>query len=68
MPGYPGVDMAEFPGAAVMAWLQASTNAGWCGYYLAPAPSHRDTSWMGQPPAALQASGRGLAPTYLESR
>jgi hypothetical protein len=59
-----GVDASQFPGMAVMGWLQANTNAKWCGYYLAPAPSHHDTSWMGQR-AALQDAGWGLAATYL---
>jgi hypothetical protein len=47
-----------------MAWLKANTNLVWCGYYLAPAPSHHDTSWMGTR-AALAAAGWGVAPVYL---
>ena len=64
MPGFAGFDSADFPGADVMAWLKANTNLVWCGYYLAPAPSHRSTSWMGQR-AALQSAGWGVAPVYV---
>lgn len=64
MPGYPGIDCCEFLGAAEMAWLKANTNLLWTGYYLAPAPSHSSTSWMGQR-AALQAAGWGIAPVYV---
>lgn len=64
MPGFSGVDASEFPGQAEMNWLRANTNADWCGYYLAPAPSHSSTSWMGRR-ASLKAAGWGLAPTYL---
>lgn len=64
MPGFPGFDTSEFPGAAEMAWLRANTNLVWCGYYLGPAPSHASQSWMGQRPA-LQAAGWGIAPLYV---
>lgn len=64
MPGFPGIDTSTFPGLAEMAWLKANTNLVWCGYYLGPAPSHGDTSWMGQR-AALQDGGWGLAPLYV---
>jgi len=64
MSGFAGFDASSYPGDAVMAWLLANTNLVWCGYYLAPAPSHGDTSWMGKR-AALAAAGWGFAPTYL---
>ncbi|HLZ77188.1 glycoside hydrolase domain-containing protein [Phenylobacterium sp.] len=64
MPGFAGVDTSSFPGADVLAWLKANSNLSWCGYYLAPAPSHHDIGWMGNR-EALQAAGWGLAPTYL---
>jgi len=64
MPGFAGFDRSDYPGDAVMAWLLANTNLVWCGYYLAPAPSHHDTSWMGTR-AALAAAGWGFAPVYL---
>ncbi len=64
MPGFPGFDTAQFPGAAEMAWLKANSNLAWCGYYLGPAPSHAGTSWMGQR-AALQSVGWGIAPLYV---
>ncbi len=64
MPGFAGFDSADFPGTAEMAWLKANTNLTWCGYYLGPAPSHRDTGWMGQM-NALRNAGWGLAPLYV---
>ncbi len=64
MPGFPGFDTDIFPGTPAMAWLRANTNLLWCGYYLAPAPSHADTSWMGRRPSLL-AAGWGLAPIYV---
>lgn len=64
MAGYAGFDTDVYPGDAVMAWLQANTNLAWCGYYLAPAPSHCNPSWMGKQ-AALTAAGWGIAPVYL---
>lgn len=57
-------DWRDYPGDAQMAWLKANTNFVWCGYYLAPAPSHHDTSWMGTR-AVLAAAGWGVAPIYL---
>jgi len=67
MAGLAGFDTAFYPGDSQMAWLKANTNLVWCGYYLAPAPSHRDTSWMGTR-ATLLAQGWGIAPVYLSSR
>ncbi|WP_223879189.1 glycoside hydrolase domain-containing protein [Chitinimonas arctica] len=61
---FAGFDTSTFPGVQKMAWLKANTNLVWCGYYLAPAPSHPGTSWMGQR-AALQAAGWGIAPVYV---
>jgi hypothetical protein len=63
MPGFAGFDRSDYPGAAVMNWLKANTNLKWCGFYLAPAPSHPDTSWMNA--AAADLEGWGLAPIYL---
>lgn len=64
MAGFAGFDRGVYPGDAEMAWLKANTNLVWCGYYLAPAPSHGDMSWMGTR-AALAAAGWGIAPVYL---
>ena len=64
MPGFAGADTYAFPGADALAWLRANSNLAWCGYYLAPAPSHQETSWMGRR-AAMAKAGWGLAPTYL---
>ncbi len=59
-----GFDTDIYPGLAQLAWLKANTDLSWCGYYLAPAPSHDDTSWAGQR-QALQAQGWGMAPIFV---
>ena len=63
MTGYAGFDRSDYPGKAVMDWLKANTNLKWCGFYLAPAPSHGATSWMDADDADLE--GWGLAPIYV---
>jgi hypothetical protein len=47
-----------------MTWLKRNTNLTWCGYYLAPAPSHPSTSWMTNR-AKLAANGWGFAPIFV---
>ena len=64
MAGFAGFDTDIYPHDDQMAWLRANTNLVWCGYYLAPAPSHRDRSWMGKR-VTLVAQGWGIAPVYL---
>ncbi len=64
MPGYAGFDTDIYPGDNTMTWIRANTNLVWCGYYLYPAPSHGDNSWMGKLPA-LRAAGWGVAPIYV---
>ncbi len=64
MAGYAGFDSSGFPGQAQMDWLAANTNLVWCGYYLAPAPSHGNAGWMGQR-AALADGGWGMAPIFV---
>lgn len=64
MPGFPGFDTSEFPGSEKIEWLKTKTNLVWCGYYLAPTPSHSSASWMGQR-ATLEKAGWGLAPIYV---
>jgi hypothetical protein len=61
---YAGFDTATYPGNAQLDWLKANTNLSWCGYYLAPAPSHHDVGWM-KNRAYLLESGWGLLPVYL---
>ncbi len=63
MTAYAGFDRSEYPGKVVMDWLKANTNLKWAGYYLAPAPSHQDPSWMNADEAGLD--GWGLAPIYV---
>ena len=61
---FAGFDRSDYPGDAIMQTLLNTTNLRWCGYYLAPAPSHPGTSWMGNR-AKLVAMGWGLAPLYV---
>ncbi|KVH37502.1 hypothetical protein WT01_24485 [Burkholderia cepacia] len=61
---YAGFDTDIFPGHAQLEWLKRNTNLVWCGYYLAPAPSHGNTSWMGNR-AMLIEEGWGLLPIYV---
>lgn len=58
MTGFAGFDRSDYPGAAAMAWLLAHTNLRWCGFYLAPSPSHQALSWMKAPPEAFEGWGR----------
>ena len=63
MTGFAGFDRSDYPGKAAMDWLKANTNLRWCGFYLAPAPSHPNTSWMDADDADFE--GWGFAPIYL---
>jgi len=62
--GFAGMDTSKYPGDAVMDALRTSTNLEWCGFYLAPAPSHPDPSWMDRR-AHLAKAGWGFAPVYV---
>ena len=64
MTGFAGFDRSDYPGDDVIDWLKANTNLSWCGYYLAPAPSHPGTSWMGTR-ERLADAGWGIAPLYV---
>jgi hypothetical protein len=64
MPAFAGFDAKLYPGSDVLGWLSQNTNLEWCGYYLAPTPSHQDRSWMGKL-AGLQADGWGVAPVFV---
>jgi hypothetical protein len=64
MTGFAGFDASGYPGDTVIDWLRANTNFSWCGFYLAPAPSHGNTGWMGKR-ARLVAAGWGIAPIYV---
>jgi len=61
---YAGFDTDQFPGLEQLGWLKSNTNFSWCGYYLAPAPSHDDQGWMSNRNALL-AQGWALLPIYL---
>jgi hypothetical protein len=64
MTGHAGFDVSGYPGDNAVDWLRAHTNLRWCGFYLAPAPSHPNTSWMAKR-ARLVATGWGIAPIYV---
>src|SRR5437870_1909789 len=64
MANHAGFDRYDYPGNAVMQWLQVNTNLSWCGYYLGPLPEHGGTSWMGRR-AALEGAGWGVAALYV---
>ena len=57
-----GFDTYAYPGDSVMASLKS--NFSWVGYYLAPAPSRSNASWMGHE-AALVSQGWIIAPIYI---
>lgn len=59
-----GFDRSGFPGETIMQKLRSTTNLRFCGYYLAPAPSHSDTSWMSKR-SFLQLLGFGILPLYV---
>lgn len=62
--GFAGMDTSIYPGDVVMDDLLANTNLVWCGFYLGPAPSHPDPSWMDRR-AHLTRTGWGCAPIYV---
>jgi hypothetical protein len=61
---YAGFDSLEYPGDDVMTRLLAQSNLKWCGFYLAPAPSRPNSSWMAKY-QILKTIGWGLAPIYV---
>lgn len=61
---FAGFDCDAYPGDAVMQAIIQNTNLSWCGFYLGPAPSHGDRSWMGKL-QSLIGMGFGLAPVYV---
>src|SRR3954464_9451586 len=64
MTGFAGFDSSGYPGDSAVDWLKDHTNLRWCGFYLAPAPSHGNTGWMGKR-NRLAAAGWGIAPIYV---
>lgn len=63
---FAGIDRLQYPGNDFMAGLMATTNLLWTGFYLAPAPSQPNTSWMPHL-ADLRAMGPGwgVAPIFV---
>jgi len=64
MPVFLGFDTSIYPGDAKMELLRQQGNVAFTGFYLAPAPSHFDTSWMDNR-QKLQDLGYGFAPIYV---
>lgn len=59
-----GFDRSGYPGDHVMQLLRTAAHVDFTGFYLAPAPSHGDKSWMGKR-AFLLGLGFGFAPVYV---
>ncbi len=59
-----GFDTSVYPGKSVMAWLRENTNLEWVGYYLSPAPSRSNSSWMGNLSTLENTQGWDVAPIY----
>ncbi|MCK9689267.1 glycoside hydrolase domain-containing protein [Scleromatobacter humisilvae] len=60
-----GIDRDVMPSPAQLDALRsANSSVSWCGYYLAPAPRHSDTSWMGNR-ANLRANTWNPVPIFL---
>src|SRR5262245_38171774 len=59
-----GFDRSAYPGDNIMQLLRNAAHLDFTGFYLAPAPSHPDTSWMGKR-AFLAGLGYGFAPVYV---
>lgn len=61
---YVGMDRLHYPGDRSMEWLRTNTNLAWTGFYLAPAPSQPNTSWMTRR-GFLVSRGWGVACIYV---
>jgi len=63
---FAGIDRLAYPGSDFMAGLMQNTNLLWTGFYLAPAPSQGNRSWMDHR-ADLRAMGPGwgIAPIFV---
>lgn len=62
--GFPGFDLAVYPGdAAMRAWAPPSSPYQWVGYYL-PAPCHRDSTFVGKR-RTIATFGYGVAVLYV---
>jgi Domain of unknown function (DUF1906) len=59
----PMLDASTYPGDDAMTAL-AAMGFGACGYYLAPTPSHKNTSWLGRR-QGLTDGGFALLPIYV---
>jgi len=59
-----GFDRSEYPGDSVMKALRTQAQVAWTGFYLAPAPTHKNTGWMLKR-SFLAGLGFGFAPIYV---
>jgi hypothetical protein len=59
-----GFDTSTYPGDATMAWYRSNCGFRYTGFYLAPAPLHKNTSWMDRRDH-LAAQAWGFLPVYV---
>jgi hypothetical protein len=59
-----GFDRSAYPGDDIMQSLWDNTPMAFAGFYLAPAPNHGDTAWMGKGDF-LRQMGWGFLPVYV---
>jgi len=59
-----GLDTSTYPGDNVMKLARTQANISFTGFYLAPAPSHPNPTWM-KKRAFLSGLGYGFAPIYV---
>jgi hypothetical protein len=63
---FAGIDRLGYPGNDFMNGLMNNTNLLWTGFYLAPAPSQGNTSWMAHlVDLRAMGPGWGVAPIYV---
>lgn len=59
-----GFDLSSYPGDTFIHTWWASSPFYFCGFYLAPAPHHSNTSWMTKR-SVLKGQGWGFLPIYI---
>ncbi len=63
---FAGIDRLQYPGNDFMNGLMQNTNLLWTGFYLAPAPSQGNRSWMTHlADLRAMAPGWGIAPIFV---
>ena len=63
---FAGIDRLQYPGNDFMTGLMLNTNLLWTGFYLAPAPSQGNRSWMTHlSDLRAMGPGWGIAPLFV---